>query len=50
MQNAQNGTVRKTKSKKLSKKVSPKNGIGMVRYGTQMVLSSEKFGNPTVYI
>ena len=39
MQNTQNGTVGKTESTKLSKKVGLKNGIGTV-----MVRSSEKFG------
>ena len=38
MQNAQNGTVRKTESTKLSKKVSLKNGIGTVRYANGTVV------------
>ena len=37
MQNAQNGTFRKTESTKLSKKVSSKNGICTVRYANGTV-------------
>ena len=44
--NTKKGTVRKTVDTKFGQKLSLKNG--RVRYGTVMVRSSEKFGNPTV--